>query len=141
MAQRGRPPKPVEQKKREGTYRKDRDASAGNLAVVPAVAVPTHELAPLDVFDRVVEYGRGWLAETDGWKLSMLRELLEERQELRDDVLAGKGNRKDLRDLDKQIMDLGSQMGFDPAARTRLGLAEVKAANKLEELRARRENR
>jgi phage terminase small subunit len=40
-----------------------------------------------------------------------------------------------LRDLDKQIIGLLSNLGFDPAARARLGLAEVKTKTKLEALR------
>jgi phage terminase small subunit len=43
-----------------------------------------------------------------------------------------------LRDLDKQIISQLSLLGFDPAARSRLGLAEVKAQSTLEKLRQNR---
>jgi hypothetical protein len=56
------------------------------------------------------------------------RETLEERQSLRAAVLAGHGDRKELRALDKQVIEMLSALGFDPTARSRLGLAEVKAA-------------
>jgi hypothetical protein len=81
--------------------------------------------------------GRVWLAATDSVALSMLRESLEERQALRDVVIATQSEtaRKALRDLDKQIIGQLSLLGFDPAARSRLGLAEVKAASTLEKLR------
>ena len=45
------------------------------------------------------------------------------------------------RDLEKQIFDLLSALGFNPAARSRLGLAEVKAQSKLEEIRERQAKR
>jgi hypothetical protein len=47
--------------------------------------------------------------------------------------------RKQLRELNKEISDWLSVLGFDPSARARLGLAEVKAMSKLEDLRARRD--
>jgi len=40
--------------------------------------------------------------------------------------------------LDKQIVSLLSNLGFDPAARARLGLAEVKTKSVLEQLREKR---
>jgi hypothetical protein len=81
-----------------------------------------------------------WLAITDSVALSMLREALEERTSLRHLVLATQSTdaRKALRDLDKQIIGQLSLLGFDPAARARLGLAEVKAQSTLEKLRKNR---
>ena len=81
--------------------------------------------------------GRQWLAQTDSTALALLRESLEERQALREVVIATQSEtaRKALRDLDKQIIGQLSLLGFDPAARARLGLAEVKAASTLEKLR------
>ena len=40
--------------------------------------------------------------------------------------------------VQKSLSDALSTLGFDPTARSRLGLAEVKRASKLDELRARR---
>jgi hypothetical protein len=130
----------VEQKRREGNPGKRALPAVGSLAAVPALDAPVHELPPLEVFDRTVQYARAWIADTEAWKLAMLREQLEEREDLRRAVMEGHGNRKDLRDLEKAISDSAGRLGLDTAARSALGLAEVKAASKLEELRARQQN-
>lgn len=137
MARTGRPPTPTEVKKRRGTARPDRIANLSNLAAVPTVDAEPYELDPSTVFDSVMAGGKQWLAQTDSIGLAMLRESLEERATLRDLVIATQSTdaRKALRDLDKQIIGQLSLLGFDPAARSRLGLAEVKAATTLEKLR------
>jgi len=137
MARTGRPPVPTEIKRKRGTARPDRTPNLGNLAAVPAVDAELHELDPYQVFDTVMQTGKVWLAQTDSIALAMLRESLEERSTLRDIVIKTQSPdaRKALRELDKQIHSQLSTLGFDPAARSRLGLAEVKAATKLEQLR------
>lgn len=101
-----------------------------------------HEADPHDVFAQVMADGVVWLGRTDLPALAMLQSLLEERAPLRVDAIAGSSEaRKHLRDIDKQIISLLSELGFNPAARARLGLAEVKAKSKLEELRERQERR
>jgi hypothetical protein len=113
------------------------------LAAVPAVAPEPVELDPVDTLDGVLDAGRVWLAASDTTALAMLRESLEERAALRELVLATGSVelRKALRDLDKQIIGQLSTLGFDPAARSRLGVAEVKAASTLEKLQARQAQR
>ena len=49
--------------------------------------------------------------------------------------------RRGLRELDKQIVSNLSLLGFTPSDRTRLGVAEVKAQSKLEELMERKASR
>jgi hypothetical protein len=49
--------------------------------------------------------------------------------------------RRGLRELDRQIVSNLSLLGFTPSDRARLGVAEVKAKSKLEELMERRANR
>ena len=138
MARTGRPPKPVESHKRTGTYRKDRHGS--NLALVDAVVPLPHEVTAADAFAQVMADGVAWLARTDAPALALLRSMLEEREGLRDLAFQGSAeSRKQLRELDKQIVGLLSNLGFDPAARARLGLAEVKAQSVLEQLRQKRE--
>jgi hypothetical protein len=137
MTRTGRPAKPTEQKRRQGTYRADRDPSAGNLAVVPAVAPELHELEPSEVMGRVLAEGVAWLAQTDGAMLALLREALEDYELLR--TTPGVPP-KEVREARKQAAEFLSQLGFDPTARARLGLAEVKAASVLEGLRAKRGN-
>ena len=65
----------------------------------------------------------------------MLREALEERAEVRATYPPGS---KERRRIDDQIGRQLSALGFDPAARARLGLAEVKAASKLDDIRQHR---
>ena len=136
----GRPPKPIEQKRKTGNPGKRALPKAGKLAAVPAVAPSPGDLDPAATFAQVVQDGRVWLASTDSVALALLRESLEERAELRALVVATQSaeSRKALRELDKQIVGQLSALGFDPSARARLGLAEVKAATTLERLRANR---
>jgi predicted ATP-grasp superfamily ATP-dependent carboligase len=136
MARTGRPPKPIEVKKAIGTFRPDR--VHGSVAVVPTVVLELDELPPASAFEQIVEQARGWLAGSDGAAVALLRESLEERAELRQAVLSGLGDRKQLRELDKQIIGQLSALGFDPTARARLGFTEVKKASALDELLARR---
>lgn len=136
MARTGRPPKPIEQKRALGNPGKRRLASGVELALVEPVERGPLEFRADELFDQVLGQGVPWLSRTDGPALVILRERLEERQMLRDAVMAGTGDRKALRDLEKQITESLSVLGFDPAARSRLGLAEVKAASKLEQIRA-----
>lgn len=137
MARTGRPPSPIEAKKRRGTARPDRTPNLSNLAAVPAVDSTPADLDPANAFEAVLHDGRAWLASTDSVALAMLREALEERASLRHVVMQTQSPdaRKALRDLDKQIVTQLSALGFDPAARSRLGLAEVKAQTTLEKLR------
>ena len=140
MARTGRPPKPLEQHRKAGTYRADRHGTS--LAVVEAIEPLPHEVSPFDALGQVMAEGVVWLARTDAIALALLHSMLEERAPLRADAMAGSTEaRKHLRDLDKQITSLLSDLGFNPAARARLGLAEVKAQSKLEELRERQAKR
>lgn len=132
----GRPPKPTEEKRRLGNPGKRAIAGGAELAVVAPLPVTMADRSPRDAFEQVMQDGVTWLAATDAPSVALLREMLEERGDLKAALDAGLGDRRHLRDLDKQIMSLLSQLGFDPAARSRLGLAEVKAASKLEALRA-----
>lgn len=137
MAPVGRPPKPIEQKRRTGNPGKRQLPGATNLAVVPAIAADPVDLDPVDTVASVLEAGRAWLATSDTLALALLRESIEERSMLRALVIQTQSTdaRKALRDLDKQIISQLSLLGFDPSARSRLGLAEVKAATTLEKLR------
>lgn len=140
MARTGRPPVPTEVKRRRGTDRSDRTPVSGSLAAVPAMpSVPT-DLDPESTLDSVFAAGQTWLAVTDTTALALLRESIEERSSLRQAVLLTNSAdaRKALRELDKQIIGQLSTLGFDPAARARLGLAEIKAQSTLEKLKANR---
>lgn len=143
MAPRGRPPKPIEQKRRTGNPGKRALPAATSLAAVPAIEVEPVELDAADTLSGVLEAGRAWLSASDTLAVVMLRESIEERTTLREIVLATGSSdaRKSLRDLDKQIILQLSSLGFDPAARTRLGVAEVKAQSTLQRMQADRARR
>lgn len=136
----GRHPKPVEQKRALGNPGKRALPGGGNLAAVAAIEIDPVDLDPVITLEAVFSAGRAWLASTDTVACAMLRESIEERSALRALVMQSQSTdaRKALRDLDKQIIGQLSLLGFDPAARSRLGLAEVKAQSTLEKLRQNR---
>lgn len=143
MARTGRPPIPTETKRLVGTLRPDRMPQGGAaLALVEKADVTDADRSPAEIMDSVFAAGMRWLGKSDGVAISLLRESIEEREALREVVMnGGLMFRKDLRDLDKQIIGQLSLLGFDPAARSRLGLAEVKAADKIDTILARRADR
>jgi hypothetical protein len=69
--------------------------------------------------------------------------MVDERWNLRIKVMQSDDAvmRRGLRELDRQIVSNLSLLGFTPSDRSRLGVAEVKAKSKLEELMERRANR
>lgn len=93
------------------------------------------------MFRHIMDAGASWLAITDSIRLSMLRESLEERARLLGHAEASSESRKQLRDINKEISEWLSMLGFDPAARSRLGLAEVKAQSVLEKMQTKRDNK
>jgi hypothetical protein len=112
---------------------------ATTLAVLPAVHTGTLDLEPDEAFSRLIDEGASWIAETDAVVAGMVREALVERKQLRERALGGSSEaRKELRELEKQLTTWLASLGFDPAARSRLGLAEVKARSTLEQLRQKR---
>ena len=76
--------------------------------------------------------------------VEMVCELLDRREILREEFLADPTERKvnmSLLETEKLIQTSLSLLGFTPSDRSKLGLAEVKAKSKLEELMERRANR
>jgi P27 family predicted phage terminase small subunit len=146
------PPKPTELKRKTGNPGKRALPKAANVIALPQVTevVPEH----LGVQGRELWLAcrdkAAWLAETDKPTLLMLCEKWERRAELmarlssEDDVLyTDKGYAYAnprvgmLSTMENEIAKLLSVLGFTPADRTRMGLAEVKARSKFEELRER----
>jgi len=140
MARTGRPPKPLEQHKRTGTWNATRHGKkqGAAIAAVEAVELEPYEHDAAQVFEEIMASGSPWLARTDAVRLAMLRQSLEERARLLPVSESSTEARKQLRDLNKEISEWLSLLGFDPTARARLGLAEVKAASTLEKLQAKR---
>lgn len=140
MARTGRPPKPLEQHKRTGTWNATRHGKkqGAAIAAVEPVASEPYEHDAAQVFEEIMATGSPWLARTDSIRLAMLRQSLEERARLLPVAESSTEARKQLRDLNKEISEWLSLLGFDPTARARLGLAEVKAASTLEKLQQKR---
>lgn len=131
---RGRPSKPLEDKRRIGTLRQDRTPGLANLAAVPALDLSGWELSPDAALERVLQAGVPWLAATDHPKVALLREALELHGRTRDAGLISLQL-----DVMKEVRILMAELGFDPTSRSKLGLAEVKAQSTLENLRASRQ--
>ena len=131
----GRPPTPIERKRKTGNPGKRKLPSAMNVAAVPAIELDAYERPTEQAFDEILSAGVSWISATDGVLVSLLRESIEAYTELRDNPMASP---KDVRDARKEIGDYLRDLGFTPGERARLGLAEVKAQSKLEEMRARR---
>jgi hypothetical protein len=140
------PPKPAEVKRRLGNPGKRAMPPLASVAALPAAdGVPTplrpllHEGARL--WERVWSEGAVWLSpNTDIELVQMLAETMDEREGLRAYVMTGEAEWRDrvaLRSLDDQIKSILASLGFTPADRTRMGVAEVRAVSKLEQLQAR----
>lgn len=149
MAQRGRPPKPIEQKRLIGNPGQRPLPDQQNVTLMPAVTEPPEPPRPLgeagrQLWDRAWTSGAGWLARhTDAWTLLLVCEQMDERQDLRERVLATKDwrDRAGLRALDAQILAGLSLLAFNPVDRARLGVAEVVSVSKLDALRRQRQAR
>lgn len=140
----GRPPKPTERKRKTGNPGKRKLPDLAAVTSLPPQMGTPEPPRPLGaageaMWERVWARGRAWMAESDADLLLLTCEQMDERQQLRLKVLRDGDwrERSGLRALDKQIQDALSMLGFTPADRARLGLAEVKARSVLEELRDR----
>jgi hypothetical protein len=147
LARTGRPPKPLEQKRRLGNPGK-RALPETTVALVRSSAShePPEPLRPLGTFglqfwNRLWNSGAIWIsAHSDIELVQIICEQIDERQGLRRRVLLENDwrERTGLRQLDSQIIGGLSMLGFTPTDRTRLGLAEVKFENKLDDYRRRK---
>jgi P27 family predicted phage terminase small subunit len=151
----GRPPKPVERKRRAGNPGgRPLPEPVVQLAAVAHLppAPATLGAAGRSAWDRLWTAGQAWLSPTtDLDVLTRLCEAHDEREAIRDAiadegymVTGSMGQRRanpllsELRALEAQMTKYESLCGFTPADRARLGYAEVKRASKLDELLARR---
>ena len=143
----GRPSKPIEQKRLLGNPGK-RAMPSNTLALPMATETPVPARPLLkygqQLWDKVWDAGVNWISpNTDIELLLMTCEMIDERWNLRIKVMQTDDStmRKGLRDLDRQLVTNLSLMGFSPSDRSRLGVAEVKAQSKLEELMERKATR
>ena len=143
----GRPAKPIEQKRMLGNPGKRAlPSNAIEIAMVRETPQPTRPLLKYgqELWDKVWSMGATWISpNTDSELLLMTCEMIDERWNLRVKVMQTDDARlrRGLRELDRQIVSNLSLLGFSPADRSRLGVAEVKAASKLEELMLRKAKR
>jgi hypothetical protein len=145
----GRPSKPIEQKRLLGNPGRRPLPSAGALQILPAAGEIPDPSRPLlkygrELWDKVWEQGLNWISpNTDFEILLMTCEMIDERWNLRIKVMQTDDTRlrRGLRELDRQIISNLSLLGFTPSDRSKLGVAEVKAMSKLEELQIRKASR
>jgi hypothetical protein len=140
----GRPPKPVEQKRRAGNPGKRPLPDV--VIPIPTSAIAPEPHRPLGsagrmFWDRVWNVGFTWISpQMDTELLQIVSEQIDERAALRVKVLR-EGDWRDrsaLRALDSQVLDCLSLLGFTPVDRARLGFVEVKIQNELEQFRERK---
>lgn len=156
----GPPKTPREVKRRRGTLRNDRDGGT-KMTVLPAIE-PVEKAPPaapdrhgLDFVQEILDSGGAiWIGQTDIAALEVLRQVWDDREKARllwlaqlleahpghipfhDEKLFNAYDKLTLR----VIQALGA-LGFDPTARARLGVAEVKRKTTLERLQDKRANR
>ncbi len=141
------PAKPIEMKRRLGNPGRRPLPKEGSLMQVEGGwREPLRPLgdAGLQLWSEIFEAGGLWISRTDSHLLMMVCELFDRREILREQFLADPTERKvnmSLLETEKLIQTSLSLLGFTPSDRSRLGLAEVKAKSKLEELMERRANR
>jgi len=148
MAQKGRPPTPIEQKRLLGNPGKRALPKDDELQELPRVQGIPEPPRPLlkpgkELWDRIWLMGANWISfDADSEMLLMTCEMVDERWNLRiktmqnDDMAIGR--RVDR--LSGLIKENLASLGLTPADRTRLGVAQVKARSKLEEIIERANN-
>tara|TARA_R110000823_G_scaffold315011_1_gene445302 strand:+ start:1571 stop:2035 length:465 start_codon:yes stop_codon:yes gene_type:complete len=145
----GRPSKPIEQKRLLGNPGKRAMPDENSVVLLQQVEQTPEPPRPLlkygqDLWNRIWGMAATWVSDTSDLELlTMTCEMVDERWNLRVKVMQSDDPvmRRGLRELDRQIVSNLSLLGFTPSDRSRLGVAEVKAKSKLEELMERRASR
>lgn len=150
MAPRGRPPKPIEVKRRTGRTPSTDSGGRKLPEITNVVALPMADGMPdypneleeagRELWRRLWQDGITWISpKTD-------MQAAEEACRAADDVAAARRRYRATTDpkdasalvaLGKRLDDALSQLGFNPTARSRLGVAEVTRVSKLDALRRR----
>lgn len=145
MATRGRPPKPTEVKRRTGNPGKRPLPEPSNVVALPMASGVPEPPADLGLegrrlWERVWQAGITWISPTT----DMLT--VEQACQAADDVAIARrryhatsdpADARALKSLTDSLHGWLSALGFDPTARTRLGVAEVTRVSKLDALRRR----
>jgi hypothetical protein len=130
----GRPPKPIEEKRRLGNPGKRALPDGASLTVLPGASEPPEPRRPLgrhgrELWNEIWTSPAAWLAPgVDSEHVLVLCELLDERVALRATVLRAQDRheRRALRALDTEYLGALADLGLNPVERARLGVAEVK---------------
>lgn len=138
----GRPPKPIERKRALGNPGKRALPDQDSIVLLDPVSEIPEPPRPLlkygqQLWDRVWSMGASWVSDkTDIELLTMTCEMVDERWNLRVKVMKNDDAkmRRGLRELDRQILTSLSMLGFSPADRSRLGVAEIKAKSALQDM-------
>ncbi len=137
----GRPTQPTELKRLKGTLRADRIPQVGELATLtnaPGEPDPSTVLGEQGLAFWSQAWSTPWLSQlSDYWIVLITAQALDEREEVKAALAELPTDRKlrtTLRELDKQVINSYSLLGFTPSDRSRLGVAEIKKESKLEEL-------
>lgn len=142
MSQRGRPAKPIEQKRKLGNPGRRPLPEQGELEILEAASDIPEPPRPLlepgrKLWERVWGAGIGWISPTTDIELLLMTcEMVDERWNLRIKVMQT-DNMQMARRLDNLSRIIGanlSMLGFTPSDRSRLGLAEVARRSRLAEL-------
>lgn len=96
--------------------------------------------SPLGTLEAIIDHASVWLGETDALAMSLLYEMLQEREEIKQEIKSGEATRTQLRQLETQILALLRDLGLNPIARSKIGLSEVQAASTLDSMRNRKQN-
>ena len=145
----GRPSKPNEVKRKLGNPGRRPLPDTDLVQYLPPALVIPDPARPLlkygrEFWNKVWGAGLTWVSpNTDAELLLMTCELVDERWNLRVKVMQSGDwrERRALREIDSRIISNLSLLGFTPADRSRLGVAEVKAISKMEALKRRQAER
>jgi hypothetical protein len=145
----GRPPKPTEIKRRTGNPGKRPLPKPSNVVALPPASGAPPYPADLDLAGRRL-WDRAWNAAITWLSPDSDMEAVEEAARVADDVAAARERYRATRDpsdmralvaAGKRLDEALSVLGFNPTARARLGVAEVKRVSALDELVAKRQKR
>ncbi len=158
----GRPAKPIEVKRALGNpgHRPLPNAPLPQEGLVSAKDVPNAPVLGIDglaLWNQIWTAGKSWLSlEADYHIITLLCQAHEEIEDIRRAILIGEVPRfyklpngsfvnhplvNQLKELRSQTTAWLAALGFSPADRARLGLAEVRQADALDELEKRRMER
>jgi phage terminase small subunit len=137
------PGKSAEVKKRIGAKSADVGLSL-SLSSLNQMPEPRRRLeqSGLALWKETFATGQTWLKETDLELLQIACEQVDEREQLRAYVLENMEawhERAALRVLERDVQSNFTQLGLTPISRQKLGIQEVKAYSKLQELMDRNE--